>query len=194
MRAHGSRKRILSPRRFGSHLTDRLLGPAEVLCVDTCSPARSAISIISYTICAFEFMLRRSLPAHVEVDRSTIPPAPPRQIHYQHDPVQTTKTSVHGAINMLTSREAVRCKIFQASTMRFTSIPSFIRKPRAYWGNVNLRPFATTRGAARKPCFRLSPAARARDQGRQDLQHLRPLHAIPADGRVVSNFIMVALF
>ena len=78
-----------------------------------------------------------TFPLYVEVDEIYNLACPASPIHYQHDPVQTTKTSVHGAINMLGLAKRLRCKILQASTSEVYGDPSVHPQPEAYWGNVN---------------------------------------------------------
>ena len=137
-----------------------------------------------------------TFPLYVEVDEIYNLACPASPIHYQHDPVQTTKTSVHGAINMLGLAKRLGCKILQASTSEVYGDPSVHPQPETYWGNVN--PIGV------RSCY---------DEGKRCAETLffdyHRQHAVeikvarifntygprmhPSDGRVVSNFIVQAL-
>jgi UDP-glucuronate decarboxylase len=123
----------------GSHLIDRLLERGdEVLCVDNLftGTKRNIDHLAGHP--RFEFMRHDvCFPLYVEVDEIYNLACPASPVHYQHDPVQTTKTSVHGAINMLGLAKRLRCKIFQASTSEVYGDPSVHPQTEAYWGNVN---------------------------------------------------------
>ena len=182
----------------GSHLIDRLLDRGdEVLCVDNLFTGdKSNLDHLSGHP-RFEFMRHDiCFPLYVEVDQIYNLACPASPIHYQFDPVQTTKTSVVGAINMLGLAKRVKAKIFQASTSEIYGDPSVHPQPESYWGNVN------TIGP--RACY---------DEGKRCAETLffdyRRQHALdikvarifntygprmhPGDGRVVSNFIMQAL-
>ena len=122
-----------------------------------------------------------TFPLYVEVDEIYNLACPASPIHYQHDPVQTTKTSVHGAINMLGLAKRLRCKILQASTSEVYGDPSVHPQPETYWGNVNpigVRScYDEGKTVRRDAVLRLSPPARGGDQGRAHLQYLRTAHA-----------------
>ena len=124
---------------LGSHLCDRLLSRGhEVLCVDNFySSTKDGIAHLRDHP-RFE-LLRHDVtfPLHVEVDEIYNLACPASPIHYQYDPVQTTKTSVHGAINMLGLAKRLRCRILQASTSEFYGDPSVHTQREEYWGNVN---------------------------------------------------------
>ncbi len=147
----------------------------------TCSPAPSATSTTctatrASSSCATTSPSRCSWKS----TKSTTWPARPRPIHYQHDPVQTTKTSVHGAINMLGLAKRLKIRILQASTSEVYGDPQVHPQTEDYWGNVNpIGPLLLRRRQAlrRDAVLRLPPPAQAGDQGGAHLQHLRPAHA-----------------
>ena len=200
-RVYGSRKRILvtgGAGFLGSHLIDRLIDQGqEVLCVDNLfTGTKKNIDHLSGHP-RFEFMRHDiCFPLYVEVDEIYNLACPASPIHYQHDPVQTTKTSVLGAINMLGLAKRLRCKILQASTSEIYGDPAIHPQVESYWGNVN--PIGP------RSCY---------DEGKRCAETLffdyRRQHGLdikvarifntygprmhPADGRVVSNFIMQAL-
>ena len=124
---------------LGSHLCDWLLSRGhEVLCVDNFySSTKDGISHL-HDHRRFE-LLRHDVtcPLHVEVDQIYNLACPASPIHYQHDPVQTTKTSVHGAINLLGLAKRLRCRIFQASTSEVYGDPNVHPQLENYWGNAN---------------------------------------------------------
>ena len=183
---------------LGSHLCDRLLADgAEVLCVDNffTGTRRNVEHLLD--IRRFELMRHDvTFPLHVEVDQIYNLACPASPIHYQHDPVQTTKTSVIGAINMLGLAKRLKVKILQASTSEVYGDPSVHPQPEEYWGNVN--PIGP------RSCY---------DEGKRCAETLffdyRRQHHVgikvarifntygprmhPNDGRVVSNFIVQAL-
>ncbi|MDQ7248764.1 UDP-glucuronic acid decarboxylase family protein [Dongia sedimenti] len=183
---------------LGSHLCERLLATgAEVLCVDNFFTGRR--SNVAHLLGNPRFELMRhdvTFPLYVEVDEIYNLACPASPIHYQLDPVQTTKTSVHGAINMLGLAKRLRATIFQASTSEVYGDPSIHPQPEAYWGNVN--PIGP------RSCY---------DEGKRCAETLffdyHRQHGLkikvarifntygprmhPQDGRVVSNFIMQAL-
>ena len=183
---------------LGSHLCDRLLAEgANVICVDNFfSGARSNIE---HLLGHKRFELIRhdvTFPLYIEVDQIYNLACPASPIHYQRDPVQTTKTSVHGAINMLGLAKRVRAKILQASTSEVYGDPSVHPQTEEYWGNVN--------SIGPRSCY---------DEGKRCAETLffdyRRQHNLsikvarifntygprmhPNDGRVVSNFIVQAL-
>lgn len=124
---------------LGSHLCDRLVAAGdEVLCVDNFFTGRRAN--VAHLLDKPNFELVRhdvTFPYFVEVDEIYNLACPASPIHYQHDPVQTTKTSVHGAINMLGLAKRTRAKILQASTSEVYGDPVQHPQPESYWGNVN---------------------------------------------------------
>jgi UDP-glucuronate decarboxylase len=183
---------------LGSHLCERLLAQGhEVLCVDNFFTGRRSNVAHLLSNPLFELMRHDiTFPLYVEVDEIYNLACPASPIHYQLDPVQTTKTSVHGAINMLGLAKRVRATIFQASTSEVYGDPSVHPQPESYWGNVN--PIGL------RSCY---------DEGKRCAETLffdyHRQHGLkikvarifntygprmhPQDGRVVSNFIMQAL-
>ncbi|WP_431857388.1 UDP-glucuronic acid decarboxylase family protein [Azospirillum sp.] len=183
---------------LGSHLCERLLEQdCDVLCAD--NYFTGSRDNVAHLLGNPHFELMRhdvTFPLYVEVDEIYNLACPASPIHYQHDPVQTTKTSVHGAINMLGLAKRLNAKIFQASTSEVYGDPAVHPQPEEYWGNVN------TIGP--RACY---------DEGKRcaetlffdyHRQHRLPIKVIrifntygprmhPNDGRVVSNFIMQAL-
>ena len=183
---------------LGSHLCDALLAEgSEVLCVDNFFTGsrrnisqlleRSDFEVIRHDV---------TFPLYVEVDQIFNLACPASPVHYQHDPVQTTKTSVHGAINMLGLAKRVGATILQASTSEVYGDPEVHPQPESYWGRVN--PIGI------RSCY---------DEGKRcaetlffdyHRQHRLPIKVArifntygprmhPNDGRVVSNFIVQAL-
>src|SRR3569623_1248308 len=140
-RAYESRKRILvtgGAGFLGAHLTDRLLRDVhEVLCVDNLFTGTKRNIEHLHGNPRFEFMRHDvTFPLFVEVDEIYNLACPASPIHYQHDPVQTTKTSVHGAINMLGLAKRLKARIFQASTSEVYGDPAVHPQTEDYWGNV----------------------------------------------------------
>jgi UDP-glucuronate decarboxylase len=124
---------------LGSHLCERLLAmDYEVLCLDNFYTGTKDNIRHLMTNPYFEFMRHDiTFPLYVEVDEIYNLACPASPIHYQFDPVQTTKTSVHGAINMLGLAKRVKAKIFQASTSEVYGDPAVHPQKESYWGNVN---------------------------------------------------------
>ncbi len=200
-RLYDSRKRILvtgGAGFLGSHLCDRLLEQGhEVLCADNLFTGTKRNLDHLHNHSRFEFMRHDvTMPLYVEVDEIFNLACPASPVHYQHDPEQTTKTSVHGAINMLGLAKRLRCKIFQASTSEVYGDPEVHPQTEDYWGHVN--PIGA------RSCY---------DEGKRCAETLffdyRRQHSLgikvarifntfgprmhPNDGRVVSNFILQAL-
>lgn len=183
---------------LGSHLCDRLIAAGhDVLCVDNfyTGAKRNVEHLMGHS--RFELMRHDvTFPLYVEVDEIYNLACPASPIHYQHDPVQTTKTSVHGAINMLGLAKRLKARIFQASTSEVYGDPAVHPQPESYWGHVN--PIGP------RSCY---------DEGKRCAETLffdyYRQHALdikvarifntygprmhPDDGRVVSNFIVQAL-
>ena len=196
-----SRKRILvtgGSGFLGSHLCDRLVNEGnDVICVDNFYTGSK--DNISRLLSNPHFELMRhdvTFPLYVEVDEIYNLACPASPIHYQHDPVQTTKTSVHGAINMLGLAKRTRAKIFQASTSEVYGDPSVHPQPESYNGNVN--PIGP------RSCYDEGKRCAETlffDYKRQHNINIRVVRIFntygprmhPNDGRVVSNFIMQAL-
>lgn len=199
-RSYGRRRVLVTGGAgfLGSHLIDRLLARGdEVLCVDNLFTGdKSNIDHLAGNP-RFEFMRHDvCFPLFVEVDAIFNLACPASPIHYQHDPVQTTKTSVHGAINMLGLAKRLKVPIFQASTSEVYGDPSIHPQGEGYWGNVN--PIGP------RSCY---------DEGKRCAETLffdyHRQHGIDfkvarifntygprmhaSDGRVVSNFIVQAL-
>ena len=183
---------------IGSHLCERLLNEsADVLCVDNYFTGSKANIARLMGNPHFEIMRHDvTFPLYVEIEEIYNLACPASPIHYQHDPVQTTKTSVHGAINMLGLAKRVGAKIFQASTSEVYGDPKIHPQPESYWGHTN--PIGL------RACY---------DEGKRCAETLffdyRRQHNLsikvarifntygpkmhPNDGRVVSNFIVQAL-
>lgn len=183
---------------LGSHLCERLLSDGhEILCVDNffTGAKRNIEHLIGHP--RFE-LLRHDVtfPLFVEVDEIYNLACPASPIHYQHDPVQTTKTSVHGAINMLGLAKRLKCRIFQASTSEVYGDPSVHPQTEDYWGNVNpLGPRSCYDEGKR--CAETLFFDYHRQHG-LDIKVARIFNTYgprmhPNDGRVVSNFIVQAL-
>ncbi len=200
-RLYDSQKRILvtgGAGFLGSHLIDRLLGMGhEVVCVDNLFTGTKRNILHLHDNPNFELIRHDvTFPLYIEVDEIYNLACPASPIHYQHDPVQTTKTSVHGAINMLGLAKRLKCKILQASTSEVYGDPSVHPQTEDYWGNVN--PIGP------RSCY---------DEGKRCAETLffdyHRQHGVEikvarifntygprmhqADGRVVSNFIVQAL-
>ena len=183
---------------LGSHLCDRLIGDGhDVVCLDNFFTGSKAN--IAHLIGHPRFEMIRhdvTFPLYIEVDEIYNLACPASPIHYQHDPVQTTKTSVHGAINMLGLAKRLKARIFQASTSEVYGDPAVHPQPESYWGNVN--------PVGPRSCY---------DEGKRCAETLffdyHRQHGLeikvarifntygprmhPNDGRVVSNFVVQAL-
>ena len=183
---------------LGSHLCDRLLKDGhDVICVDNLFTGSKRN--IDHLIGNPRFELMRhdvTFPLYVEVDEIYNLACPASPIHYQRDPVQTTKTSVHGAINMLGLAKRLKCRIFQASTSEIYGDPSFHPQTETYWGNVN--PIGP------RSCYDEGKRCAETlffDYWRQHQLEIKVVRIFntygprmhPSDGRVVSNFIVQAL-
>jgi UDP-glucuronate decarboxylase len=195
------RKRILvtgGAGFIGSHLCEALLTLGhEVLCIDNFYT--SARANVEHLLANPRFELMRhdvTFPLYVEVDEIYNLACPASPIHYQRDPVQTTKTSVHGAINMLGLAKRVRAKILQASTSEVYGDPEIHPQSEEYWGNVNpigLRAcYDEGKRCAETLFFDYNRQHDLRIKVARIFNTYGPrMH--PNDGRVVSNFIMQAL-
>ena len=180
-RVYSTRKRILvtgGAGFLGSHLIDRLLAEDnEIICCDNLFTG----SKLNFKHLAdnphFEF-IRHDVtnPLSVEVDEIYNLACPASPVHYQHDPIQTMKTSVIGAMNMLDLAKRLQCRIFQASTSEVYGDPAVSSADRVILGErqSHRRPLLLRRGQAlrRNAVFRLRPEIRRRHQGRADFQHL----------------------
>ncbi len=183
---------------LGSHLCRRLLNQScEVLCLDNYFTGTKD-NILDLLDNPYLELLRHDVtfPLYVEVDEIYNLACPASPIHYQHDPVQTVKTSVHGAINMLGLAKRVGAKIFQASTSEVYGNPALHPQPESYWGNVNPVGVRSCYDEGKRCAETLFF-----DYHRQHRVNIRvgrlfntygpQMH--PNDGRVVSNFIVQAL-
>ena len=201
MKSYALRKRVLvtgGAGFLGSHLCDRLVADGhDVLCVDNFFTGSR--SNIAHLLSNAQFELLRhdvTFPLHVEVDEIYNLACPASPIHYQFDPVQTTKTSVIGAINMLGLAKRTKARILQASTSEVYGDPTVHPQPESYWGNVN--PIGT------RSCYDEGKRCAETlffDYYRQHALDIRVVRIFntygprmhPNDGRVVSNFIVQAL-
>ena len=183
---------------LGSHLCEKLVGQGhDVLCVDNYFTGRRGN--IDHLLQAPNFEVMRhdvTFPLFVEVDEIYNLACPASPIHYQHDPVQTTKTSVHGAINMLGLAKRTGAKILQASTSEVYGDPTQHPQREEYWGNVN--PIGP------RSCYDEGKRCAETlffDYHRQNQVRIKVMRIFntygprmhPQDGRVVSNFIVQAL-
>ncbi|WP_295404098.1 UDP-glucuronic acid decarboxylase family protein [uncultured Thiocystis sp.] len=202
MTAHYSlRKRIMitgGAGFLGSHLCDRLLGDGhDVLCVDNFFTGTKDNIIHLMGNPHFELIRHDvTFPLYVEVDEIYNLACPASPIHYQFDPVQTTKTSVHGAINMLGLAKRTKAKIFPASTSEVYGDPAVHPQTEDYWGHVN--------PIGQRSCYDEGKRCAETlffDYHRQHKLHIKVARIFntygprmhPNDGRVVSNFIVQAL-
>ena len=183
---------------LGSHLCERLVGEgADVLCVDNFYTGRRGNVESLLASRSFELMRHDvCFPLYVEVDQIYNLACPASPIHYQFDPVQTTKTSVHGAINMLGLAKRVKAKILQASTSEVYGDPEVHPQPESYWGRVNpvgLRScYDEGKRCAETLFFDYQRQHKLRIKVVRIFNTYGPrMH--PNDGRVVSNFIVQAL-
>jgi UDP-glucuronate decarboxylase len=183
---------------LGSHLCERLLERGdEVLCVDNffSSTRRNVEHLLEHP--RFELMRHDvTFPLYVEVDEIYNLACPASPVHYQYDPVQTTKTSVIGAINMLGLAKRVKAKIFQASTSEVYGDPVVHPQPESYWGNVNPIGFRSCYDEGKRCAETLFFDYRR--QHKLSVKVARIFNTYgprmhPHDGRVVSNFIVQAL-
>jgi len=183
---------------LGSHLCDRLLAEGnDVLCVDNffTGPKLNVAHLRDHP--GFELMRHDvTFPLYVEVDEIYNLACPASPIHYQLDPVQTTKTSVHGAINMLGLAKRVKAKILQASTSEVYGDPELHPQTEAYWGRVNpvgeRSCYDEGKRCAETLCFDYWRQHRLRVKVVRIFNTYGPrMH--PDDGRVVSNFVVQAL-
>ena len=183
---------------LGSHLCDRLIASgADVLCVDNFFTGSKANIAHLQNNPYFELMRHDiTFPLYVEVNAIYNLACPASPIHYQHDPVQTTKTSVHGAINMLGLAKRTRATILQASTSEVYGDPEIHPQTESYWGRVN--PIGP------RSCYDEGKRCAETlffDYHRQHQLQIKVVRIFntygprmhPNDGRVVSNFIVQAL-
>jgi UDP-glucuronate decarboxylase len=183
---------------LGSHLCDKLIAQGhEVLCVDNyfTGSKNNVAHLLDHP--RFELMRHDvTFPLYVEVDEIYNLACPASPIHYQWDPVQTTKTSVHGAINMLGLAKRVKAKILQASTSEVYGDPEVHPQPESYWGKVNPVGVRSCYDEGKRCAETLFF-----DYWRQHALRIKVVRIFntygprmhPNDGRVVSNFIVQAL-
>lgn len=183
---------------LGSHLCERLLAEGnEVICADNYFTGSK--ENVAHLLSNPYFELIRhdvTFPLYIEVDQIYNLACPASPVHYQHDPVQTTKTSVHGAINMLGLAKRVKARIFQASTSEVYGDPEVHPQPEEYWGRVNPIGIRSCYDEGKRCAETLFF-----DYYRQhnlDIKVARIFNTYgprmhPNDGRVVSNFIVQAL-
>jgi len=183
---------------LGSHLCERLLDQGhDVLCVDNfyTSTRRNITHLLEHP--NFE-LLRHDVtfPLYVEVDEIYNLACPASPIHYQRDPVQTTKTSVHGAINMLGLAKRTGASILQASTSEVYGDPEIHPQTEAYWGNVNPVGIRSCYDEGKRCAETLFFDYRRQHDTKIKVARIFNTYGprmLPDDGRVVSNFIMQAL-
>jgi UDP-glucuronate decarboxylase len=183
---------------LGSHLSERLLKEGnEVLCVDNfyTSTRRNIVHLLDHP--NFE-LLRHDVtfPLYVEVDQIYNMACPASPIHYQRDPVQTTKTSVHGAINMLGLAKRTGARILQASTSEVYGDPEIHPQVEGYWGNVNPIGIRSCYDEGKRCAETLFFDYRRQHGTKIKVARIFNTYGpkmLPDDGRVVSNFIMQAL-
>lgn len=183
---------------LGSHLCERLLEEGnDVLCVDNYFTGRRANVAHLMSNPNFEVVRHDvTFPLYVEVDEIYNLACPASPIHYQFDPVQTTKTSVHGAINMLGLAKRVRAKIMQASTSEVYGDPEVHPQPEEYWGSVNPIGFRSCYDEGKRCAETLFFDYHRQHEVRIKIARIFNTYGPrmhPEDGRVVSNFIMQAL-
>ena len=201
MKGYGTSRRIMvtgGAGFLGSHLCERLLGEGhDVLCVDNFYTGTKQNVAHLTSNPRFELMRHDvTFPLYVEVDQIYNLACPASPIHYQYDPVQTTKTSVHGAINMLGLAKRVGAKILQASTSEVYGDPKVHPQTEDYWGHVNpigIRAcYDEGKRCAETLFFDYHRQHKLRIKVARIFNTYGPrMH--PNDGRVVSNFIVQAL-
>ena len=196
-----SRKRVLvtgGAGFLGSHLCDRLVNAGhDVICVDNffTGSKRNVAHLLGKP--NFELMRHDvTFPLYVEVDEIYNLACPASPVHYQYDPVQTTKTSVHGAINMLGLAKRLRARILQASTSEVYGDPEVHPQPESYWGKVNPIGIRSCYDEGKRCAETLFFDYHR--QHRLEIKVMRIFNTYgprmhPNDGRVVSNFIVQAL-
>ncbi len=183
---------------LGSHLCERLLADGrEVICLDNFFTGekqniRPLMENSRFELCRHDV----TFPIYLEVDEIYNLACPASPVHYQFDPVQTTKTSVHGAINMLGLAKRVKAKILQASTSEIYGDPEMHPQPETYWGNVNpIGPrscYDEGKRCAETLFFDYWKQHRVKIKVVRIFNTYGPrMH--PDDGRVISNFILQAL-
>jgi UDP-glucuronate decarboxylase len=201
MKAVQQKKRILitgGAGFLGSHLCERLLADGhEVVCLDNYFTGTKQNIVHLLENPYFEVVRHDvTFPLYIEVDEIYNLACPASPVHYQFDPVQTTKTSVHGAINMLGLAKRVKAKIFQASTSEVYGDPQIHPQPESYWGHVNPNGIRSCYDEGKRCAETLFFDYRR--QHNLNIKVARIFNTYgprmhPNDGRVVSNFIVQAL-
>jgi UDP-glucuronate decarboxylase len=201
MKNYNSRNRVLvtgGAGFLGSHLIDRLLARGDdVVCADNLFTGSKRNIEHLFDNPRFEFIRHDvTFPLYIEVDQIYNLACPASPVHYQYDPVQTTKTSVHGAINMLGLAKRLGARILQASTSEVYGDPSVHPQVESYWGNVNPIGIRSCYDEGKRCAETLFF-----DYHRQHALEIKVMRIFntfgprmhPNDGRVVSNFIVQAL-
>jgi len=183
---------------LGSHLCERLLNDnCDVICMDNYFTGNKQNVAHLMNNASFELMRHDvTFPLYLEVDEIYNLACPASPIHYQHDPVQTTKTSVHGAINMLGLAKRTGAKIFQASTSEVYGDPKVHPQSEDYWGHVNPIGFRSCYDEGKRCAETLFFDYRRQHNLRIKVGRIFNTYGPrmhPNDGRVVSNFIIQAL-
>jgi UDP-glucuronate decarboxylase len=183
---------------LGSFLCERLLNDGcDVICMDNYFTGRKANIAHLMDNPYFELMRHDvTFPFYVEVDEIYNLACPASPVHYQLDPVQTTKTSVHGAINVLGLAKRTQAKVFQASTSEVYGDPSVHPQPESYWGNVNPIGIRSCYDEGKRCAETLFFDYHRQNNVRIKVARIFNTYGPrmhPHDGRVVSNFIMQAL-
>jgi UDP-glucuronate decarboxylase len=183
---------------LGSHLIDRLLDRGhQVICADNLFTGSKKNIEQHLSNSRFEFIRHDvTFPLYIEVDEIYNLACPASPVHYQYDPVQTTKTSVHGAINILGLAKRLNARVFQASTSEVYGDPHVHPQPEGYWGNVNPIGIRSCYDEGKRCAETLFFDYHR--QHKLDIKVARIFNTYgprmhPNDGRVVSNFIIQAL-
>ena len=201
MKAVKQKKRVLitgGAGFLGSHLSERLLNDGhEVICLDNFFTGTKD-NIVHLLDNPYFEVIRHDVtfPLYIEVDEIYNLACPASPIHYQFDPVQTTKTSVHGAINMLGLAKRVRARIFQASTSEVYGDPEIHPQPESYWGHVNPNGIRSCYDEGKRCAETLFFDYRRQHNVKIKVARIFNTYGPkmhPNDGRVVSNFIVQAL-
>ncbi|MEC9486628.1 MAG: UDP-glucuronic acid decarboxylase family protein [Prosthecochloris sp.] len=183
---------------IGSHLCEKLLKEGqEVICVDNCYTGTKENIYHLFDHPGFEFIRHDvTFPIYLEVDEIYNMACPASPIHYQFDPVQTTKTSVHGAINMLGLAKRIKARFLQASTSEVYGNPEVHPQTEEYWGNVNPIGIRSCYDEGKRCAETLCMDYRRQHDMAVKIVRIFNTYGPnmhPNDGRVVSNFIMQAL-
>ncbi len=183
---------------LGSHLCERLIGQGhDVICLDNCFTGTKHNIYHLMGDPHFEFLRHDvTFPLYLEIDEIYNLACPASPIHYQHDPVQTTKTCVHGSINMLGLAKRTRARIMQASTSEVYGDPEQHPQPESYWGHVNPIGIRSCYDEGKRCAETLFMDYHRQHRVRIKIARIFNTYGPrmhPNDGRVVSNFIVQAL-